>query len=263
MANLPDTLKEALKLYAPVLTRMLTQFPDIETGIELIIGRDEPVALAVNGRRPEVAGEYSHDKLDAEIEPYLLALVQPTYDLIRNCPPIRDIHEPLYIKAERTQIGTTTAALASNRLGGISCERNALSTGQAEQMLIGQTLLKFITGTDVASQHRANIEQAAATGFPAVARYLTDNDLLLNGSFGHPMRALEFLAAFPCENKKVTVTDLSDSGILIISATSSVCPNVILAGTQEWLDKECSLPDSFHREVLPEIDISGVRTLKR
>ena len=239
MTNIPDTLEQTLKLYAPVLTRWMKQ--NRFHAIECFIGRDNPSALPVGKDSMAYGNKPFEKRAAADLKP----LVEATYALQEACPVSAGHRERINVRAYRKDGGVVVEASISNRLGGVMAMRSSVSKEEGMFFVLPAHLV-FTSDTDLSKEHAAGLGAAAEEGAKEAVRYLIDNDLILNWQGQDAKKAARGLKEFPLPGR-VTVIDDIVKRIMIVSAHN---PGRVLC-SRAYLDDKPGLEEILRKGPIP------------
>jgi hypothetical protein len=210
--NLVDLMDCYFRLYAPVLTRLLQDFPKA-SGIETFIGRDDPSALFTDGDENNLSSK-TFDKKAAKL---LTPLVEATMALQSSCRITEGRDEPVSVSGQRVGEEIAIQVTVSDRLGGIhalrmgQCARRELDafflfpaelivTAGSEDISIIESL-QLAAGRGFAEAVLAAAEAKAILNYPAIdPKYDEDFDMWLEEfprAEGDPASVRKFIAHFP------------------------------------------------------------------
>lgn len=190
--NLVDLMDGFFRLYAPIVRKLLEDYPKAH-GVHTFIGRDDPTAIPENA---EGQG-YGLKSFEKRASKELGKLVQQTMDLQESCPITKGKHEPVNVIARRLGDEIVVQVTVSNRLGGIHARR----VGQCDPAAIDAFFLLppeiiITVGSEEAAKMEA-VKSACAHGIAEGVEAAIATDTVLNWNADEAEAIRDWLDQFP------------------------------------------------------------------
>ena len=173
--NLVDLMDGYFRLYAPILTGLLRDFPKVH-GVKTCIGRSEPLAYPTNA---EGQG-YSLPPFEKRAKRELAMLVEATFALQKSCPVTDGRDDPVSVSAVRLGDELSIHVYVHDRLGGIHVHRLGQCAPDTLEAYFLFPVKAVLTVGDKDAAVIGKIREAAAEGFAQAARAAEAAGVILN-----------------------------------------------------------------------------------
>lgn len=247
--NLVDLMDSYFRLYAPVLTPLLQQFPKAH-GISTFIGREKPEALLEDAD----GHSYSSKSLDRKVAKLLTPLVDDTMKLQRSCRITENRDEPVTVTARRVGEEIAVQVTVSDRLGSISASRfGQCAPAVLDAFFVYPPEIRVTAGSKDPSVMEALL-RATEGGFVEAVKAAADMNIILNyPAPGYDEDFELWFAEFPREEADPAQLKQFVKHFHVIRAQSSQNPVLIMAPSHNYDD----VAAKFSRNVVERLEFES------
>lgn len=226
--NIVELLDEHIRLYAPVMIKLLEEFPEVDNAYNFI-GRDEPTALPVDDERRG----YHLDGFQERATELMKPLVDATFEVRKRCKATKSIREPVSVHIRKVNDGMINIkAHATNRMGGLYVDRNAYVAPRFKDCIITRAAVLRIT-TLPADNEINPIKAACEISLSEAVSVIKDTASLLNEEWIDKKQFDMWLADFPADEASKPSPKMF-YGTLVVDVESTHRPTVVFTSDEHF-----------------------------